>query len=80
MLDERNWIRSEYFVGGFDLLGDSSDLVWGLDALYGRTVGKLGNKRIWAGYRYWAVDYDPGNSFAMDIAVHGPVVGFSWTY
>ena len=78
LLDEKNTIRTEAFVGGFELLGDSSDLVWGIDALYGRTVGKVGNKVLWAGYRYWAIDYDPGNSFAMDISIQGPVIGFSW--
>ncbi len=80
LLDEKNTIRTDVFIGGFELLGDSSDLVWGLEALYGRNVGKVGNKAFWIGYRYWAIDYDPGNSFALDIGIHGPVIGFSWTY
>ena len=78
--DEKNKLRTEVFLGGFELLGDSSDLIWGIDAFYGREVGKRGNKVFWIGWRYWAIDYDPGNSFAMDITMSGPAVGFSWRY
>lgn len=64
-------------IGGFGI-GDSSDLIWGLEGALGRRFGKKGNKYFWFGYRVLSIDYEKNSDFALDALIHGPVVGVNF--
>jgi hypothetical protein len=77
---DRRMVRLSGFVGGFELLGDSADFTAGVEGLYGWQFGKRRNWTLWGGYRWITIDYDPGNSFAMDVDISGPVAGLAFRW
>jgi opacity protein-like surface antigen len=61
-------------IGGF---GVSSDLTYQLMGTVAYHFND--NVALLAGYRYFAVDYDRGG-FELDAAMHGPIIGLSFTF
>ena len=70
------------FMGKLDgaVAGDSESAVY-LQAVLVRHFGS--NKHLDLGWRYYDVDYESGSGltrFKWDVALSGPVVGFSWEF
>jgi opacity protein-like surface antigen len=74
--DERFAVTGLADVGGFGI-GSSSRLTWQVQgtldyAFTDRVIGRLG-------YRYMSIDY-VGSDLSMDVKIHGPIIGLTWTF
>ena len=74
-LTERLGFVLEGDVGGFDI-GSSSQFAWNALGVAFYDVGKRG--RVLAGYRDLDADRDKGGSTGVEMAVHGPVLGYEF--
>ncbi len=76
-LSERFAVTGLVDVGGFGI-GSSSNLTWQAQATLDyaftdRVIGRLG-------YRYMSIDYDVGSDLTLDMDLHGPLIGVTWTF
>ena len=63
-------------VGGFGIIGDSSDFSWNAMALLGFELTK--HFTLWGGYRALSVDKEHGSGASkrgLDLTLHGPIIG-----
>jgi len=77
--DDWKW-RIGGIAGGFGI-GDGSKFSWIAESFLGRRLGE--NTHVWFGYRAWGIDYETGSGskeFALDVLLHGPVVGLAYRF
>jgi len=72
------WLRGRADVGGFGL---GSDLAWNASALFGYEFSSVFGAQL--GYRALHIDFEDGSGSdraAYDLAMHGPIVGVSFSF
>ncbi len=74
-----NWsFRASGLLGGFGI-GESAELSWGAEGLFGYQRDAESSWRFWAGYRALGLDYERSR-YDLDIVIHGPILGATYRF